>query len=68
MEAHMRRFLNIALVLSSLFIKVMAAPNKTVAEAELANSQTGNVVSVYGLHLAVPADMTRIPMDFIALP
>ena len=32
----MRRFLNIALVLSSLFIKVMAAPNKTVAEAELA--------------------------------
>ena len=64
----MRRFLNIALVLSSIFIKVMAAPSTTVAEAELAKRQTGNIVSVYGLHLAVPADMTRFPMDFIPLP
>jgi hypothetical protein len=64
----MRRILNIALVLSSIFIKVMASPSNTVAEVDLVKSQVGNVVSVNGLHLAIPNDMTRFPADFIPLP
>lgn len=64
----MRRTLNIALVLSSLFIKVMASPSKTVAETDAAMSQFGNVVSIYGLHLALPDDMIRYPAEFIPLP
>jgi hypothetical protein len=67
-ELLMRRTLNIALVLSSLFIKVMASPSKTVAETDAAMSQFGNVVSIYGLHLALPDDMMRYPAEFIPLP
>jgi hypothetical protein len=64
----MRRVLNIALVLSSIFIKVMAAPNKTVADVESANGQPGNVVSISGLHVALPDNMMHFPADLVPLP
>ncbi len=64
----MRRALNIALVLSSVFIKVMASPSKTVAETEATKSQIGNVISVDGLHLGLPDSMMRYPVDFIPQP
>jgi hypothetical protein len=64
----MRKVLNIALVLSSIFIRVMASPNTTVAEPEAAKRQIGNVVSISGLHLALPDNMMRFPSDLVPLP
>ena len=64
----MRRVLNIALVLSSIFIKVMAAPNKTVAEVDSPKNQMGNVVSISGLHVALPDNMMSFPADLVPLP
>jgi len=64
----MRRVLNIALVLSSIFIKVMASPNKTVAETDSPKGQISNVVSISGLHLALPDNMMRFSPDLVPLP
>ncbi len=64
----MRRVFNIALVLSSIFIKVMAAPNKTVAEIDTPKGQIGNVVTTSGLHVALPDNMMRFPSDLVPLP
>lgn len=67
-EPLMRRVLNIALVLSSIFIKVMAAPNKTVAELGSPNGQIGNVMSISGLHVALPDNMMHFSTDWVPLP
>jgi hypothetical protein len=64
----MRRALNIALVLCSVFIKVMASPSKTVAETDAAKSQISNVISIDGLHLGLPDSMMRYPVEFIPQP
>ncbi len=64
----MRKALNIALVLSSIFIKVMAAPNKTVAEMNSAKGQIGSIVTNSGLHVALPDNMMRFPSDLVPLP
>ncbi len=61
----MRKVLNIALVLSGIFIKVMASPNKTVAEMDL---PIGSVVTISGLHVALPDNMMRFPSDLVPLP
>ena len=64
----MRRVLNIALVLSSIFIKVMAAPNKTVAEMDLSKGQMTSVVTLSGLHVAIPDNMMHFSSDLVPLP
>jgi hypothetical protein len=64
----MRRALNIALVLSSVFIKVMASPNKTVAEMDSPKGQIGSVVTTSGLHVALPDNMMRFSSDLVPLP
>jgi len=64
----MRRVLNIFLVLSGIFIKVMASPNTTVANSEAPKHQISNVVSISGLHLALPDNMMRFPLDLVPLP
>ena len=67
-EPHMRRVFNIALVLSSIFIRVMAAPNKTVAETDTPKGQIDNVATTSGLHVALPANMMRFSSDLVPLP
>jgi hypothetical protein len=64
----MRKVLNIALVLSSIFIKVMAAPNKTVAEMNSPKGQIGSIVTNSGLHVALPDNMMRFSSDLVPLP
>jgi hypothetical protein len=64
----MRRALNIALVLSSIFINVMASPNKTVAEMDSLKGQIGSVVTTSGLHVALPDNMMRFSSDLVPLP
>ncbi len=64
----MRKALNIALVLSSIFIKVMAAPSNTVAGMDSPKSQIGSVVTTSGLHVALPDNMMRFPSDLVPLP
>ena len=64
----MRKAFNIALVLSSIFIKVMATPNKTVAHTDSPKRQIGSVVTLSGLHVALPDNMMRFSSDLVPLP
>lgn len=64
----MRRLLNIALVLSSIFIRVMASPEMTVANTEVPKHPFNSVVLTSGLHLALPDNMMRFPSDLMPLP
>ena len=63
----MRKAINIALVLSSIFVNVTASPNKTVAETEARKTQFHNVIVVSGLHVA-PEDMKNFPVELVPLP
>lgn len=65
----MRRAINIALVLGNIFVNVTAAsPNKTVAEIEARRMQFHNIISVSGLHVALPEDMKNFPVELVPLP
>lgn len=64
----MRRVINIALVLGSMLVNVTASPNKTVAETEMQKTQFHNVISVSGLHVALPEDMKNFPVELVPLP
>jgi len=64
----MRRFLNIALVLSGIFVRVMASPNMTAANTEAPKQSSSSVVLTSGLHLALPDNMMRFPSDLMPLP
>jgi hypothetical protein len=64
----MRRVINIALVLGSMLVNVTASPNKTVAETETQKMQFHNVISVSGLHVALPEDMKNFPAELVPLP
>jgi hypothetical protein len=64
----MRRVINIALVLGSMLVNVTASPNKTVAETETQNTQFHNIISVSGLHVALPEDMKNFPVELVPLP
>ena len=64
----MRKAINIALVLSSIFVNVTASPNKTVAETDVRNMQIHNVIVVSGLHVAIPEDMKNFPAELVPLP
>ena len=64
----MRRAINIALVLGSIFVNVTASSNKTVAETESRKTQFYNVISVSGLHIALPKDMKNFPVELVPLP
>ena len=67
-EAHMRRVLNIMLVLGSIFIKVTATPNKTAAETEPEKTQLHNVIPFSGLHISLPENLTNFSVELIPLP
>jgi hypothetical protein len=61
----MRKTINIALVLGSIFVNVTAAsPNKTEAQ----KTQFHNMISVSGLHVALPEDMKNFPVELVPLP
>ena len=64
----MRRVINIALVLGSMLVNVTASPNKTVAETETQETQFHNVISVSGLHVALPEGMKNFPVELVPLP
>lgn len=64
----MRRLLNIALVLSSIFIRVMASPNMTVANTEVPKYPLSSVVLTSGLHIALPDNMMHFPSELMPLP
>jgi hypothetical protein len=64
----MRRVLNIALVLGSIFINATASPNKTVAETAAQKTQFHNEISISGLHIALPENMKNFPVELVPLP
>ncbi|HEY6861098.1 MAG TPA: hypothetical protein VI358_15100 [Pseudolabrys sp.] len=64
----MRKVINIALVVGSIFVNVTASPNKTVAETKAQKAQFHNVISVSGLHVALPEDMKNFPVELVPLP
>jgi hypothetical protein len=55
-------------VLGSIFVNVTASPNTTVAETEARKTQFHNVISVSGLHIALPKDMKNFPVELVPLP
>ncbi len=61
------RMLNIVLAVTGILINVTAAPEKTVAVTN-ATGEAHNVAVVYGLHVAIPADMKTFPEDLVPLP
>jgi hypothetical protein len=67
-EAHMRRTLNIALVIGAIFIKMTISPSKTIAEMDMAKTQASNTALIYGLHVALPDNMRHFPADLVPLP
>ncbi len=62
----MRRAINIALVLGSIFVNVTASPNKTIAKTEARMMQFHNVIWVSGLHIVLPEDMKNFPVELAA--
>ena len=64
----MRRVINIALVLGSIFVNVTASPDNTVAKTEVPKTQFHNVISVSGLHVVLPEDMKNFPVELVPLP
>jgi hypothetical protein len=64
----MRKVINIALVVGSIFVNVTASPNTTVAEAEARKTQFHNRISVSGLHVVLPEDMKNFPVELVPLP
>ena len=67
-EAHMRRVLNILLVLGSIFVNVTATPNKTAAETEAQKTQLHNVILSSGLHISLPENLKNFSVDLVPLP
>jgi hypothetical protein len=61
-EAHMRKILNIALVLGGIFVSVVASPTKTVTHTET------DLMAIHGLQVRVPNDMKIFPVELIPLP
>jgi hypothetical protein len=59
----MRKILTIALVLGGVFVNVMASPIKTVGETDM-----GNVMVIHGLHVSLPSDMKKFPVELVPLP
>lgn len=66
----MRRALSIAAVaaLVSAGLLVIVAPNRTVADMEATYGEFRNQISIYGLHVALPDDMKRFPVELVPLP
>jgi hypothetical protein len=65
----MRKAINIALVLSSIFfVNVTASPNKTVAETEARKTQIHNGIVVSVLHVALPEDMKNFTVELVPPP
>jgi hypothetical protein len=67
-EAHMRRTLNILLVLGSIFVNVTATPNKIAAETEAQKAQFHNVISIGGLHVSLPENLKNFPVELVPQP
>jgi len=66
-EAHMRRVLNVALVVAGVMISVLASPNETVAVNGV-KGEAHNVAVIYGLHVAVPENMKAFPAELVPIP
>jgi hypothetical protein len=52
----------VALILSVIFIKAIAASNKTVTGAEVASGSAPSVMLIYNLHARRP-DMKSLPVQ-----
>jgi hypothetical protein len=66
----MRKALPIIVVAAIIGVgfQAMGGPPVTIAESKMANQPIPNGVSVYGLHVALPENMTSFPTDLVALP
>jgi hypothetical protein len=67
-EAHMRRALNVALVVAGVLVNVMTSRSTTVASSQAALWPVQNGTVVYGLHVALPSDMKYFPPELVPLP
>src|SRR5262245_14240626 len=67
-EAHMRRALNVALVVAGVLVSVMTSRSTTVADSQAAQSPVQNGTVVYGLHVALPSHMKSFPPELVPLP
>jgi hypothetical protein len=61
-EAHMRKTLNIALVLGGILVSVMASTSKTVTHTET------DLMAIHGLQVRVPNNMKAFPVELVPLP
>jgi hypothetical protein len=67
-EAHMRRILNIVLVVAGISASVIiVSPPRTVAVG-VATREFHNVAVIYGLHIALPDDMRGFSAALVPLP
>jgi hypothetical protein len=61
-EAHMRKTLNIALVLGGILVSVMASTSKTVTHTET------DLMAIHGLQVRVPTPLQTFPVELVPLP
>jgi hypothetical protein len=66
-EAHLKRILNVVLVVAGISASVMVSPPKTVAVGA-ATREFHSVAVIYGLHVALPDDMRKFLAVQIPLP
>jgi hypothetical protein len=66
----MRKALPIIVVAAIVGIgfQAMGGPPVTIAESKMTNPAIQNGVSVYGLRVALPENMTTFPKELVALP
>jgi len=64
----MCRAIKFVMVLGSTFANVAVSPDKTADETEARMTQFHNVISVSGLHVALPEDMKNFPVELVPLP
>jgi hypothetical protein len=64
----MRKVLNTAFVISGLLMSVLALRDTTVANARATTEPVHNTAIIYGLHVALPANMKSFPPERVPLP
>jgi hypothetical protein len=58
----------VAAAIVGVGFQAMGGPPVTIAESKTTNLPIQNGVSVYGLHIALPENMTSFPKELVALP
>jgi hypothetical protein len=64
----MRSIVGIALVLGSIFVSVMAPPNKTVTHTQTDVTNNQIYRGMTGIKVSLPTDMKNFPVELVPLP